>query len=59
MNHFRHQKYKNKELNNTQVLNEKDFKAINKCIKDRDKKKKKELTKKRTFTKKTWYNWSK
>ena len=52
MNHFRHQKYKNKELNNTQVPNENDFKASNKCIKDRDKLKKKRTNKEENIYKK-------
>ena len=42
MNHLRHQKYKNKQLNNTRVLKvkkstlelENDFKPINKSIND-------------------------
>ena len=56
---LRHQKYKNKRLNNAQVLKvknstlelENDFKLINISINDMDKFEKKELTKKRTFTK--------
>ena len=52
MNHLRHQKYENKRLQNS-------FKSINISINDMDKfgEKKKELTKKRTFTKNTWYDW--
>ena len=46
MDHLRHQKYKNKWLENN-------FKPINISINDMDKFEKKELTKKRTFTKKT------
>ena len=56
---LRHQKYKNKRLNNAQVLKvknstlelENDFKLINISINDMDKFEKKELTKKRRFTK--------
>ena len=52
MDHLRHQKYKNKGLENN-------FKLINISVNDMDKfeKKKKELTKKRTCTKNTWYDW--
>ena len=56
MGHLRHQKYKNKRLENN-------FKPINISMNDIDKfekKKKKELTKKSTFTKNNWYdcyNW--
>ena len=49
MEHLRHQKYKNKQLQNN-------FKVINISINDTDKfEKKKELSKKRTFTKK--HDW--
>ena len=65
MDRLRHQKYKNKQLNNTRLLKvknstlklENDFKPINISINDMDKFEKKELTTKRTFTKNTWYNW--
>ena len=50
MDHLRHQKYKNKRLENN-------FKTINISINDMDKFEKKELTKKRTFTKNIWYDW--
>ena len=53
MDHLRHQKYKNKQIENN-------FKPINISINDIDKFEKKELTKKKTFTKNTsydWYNW--
>ena len=50
MDHLRHQKYKNKRLENN-------FKLINISVNDMDKLKK-ELTKNRAFTKNTWYNWS-
>ena len=49
MDHLRHQKYKNKRLGNN-------FKPINISINNMDKFEKKELTKKRTFTKSTWYD---
>ena len=49
MDHLRHQKYKNKRLGNN-------FKPINISIYNMDKFEKKELTKKRTFTKSTWYD---
>ena len=49
MNHLRHRKYKNKQLENN-------FKTINMSINYMDKFEKKELTKKRTFTKGTWYD---
>ena len=45
MDHLRHQKYKNKRLENN-------FKPIHISINDMDEFEKKELTKKRTFTKK-------
>ena len=62
MDHLRHQKYKNKQLNNTLVLKAKNntlelenhFKPINTSLNDMNKFKKKELTKKGTFTKNTW-----
>ena len=44
MDHLRHHKYKSKRLENN-------FKGINISINDVDKFEKKELTKKRTFTK--------
>ena len=46
MDHLTHQKYNNKRLENN-------FKSINISINDMDKFEKKELTKKRTFTKNT------
>ena len=63
MNHSTHQKYKNKQLNNTpktRILKVKksrlklknDFKPINVSIDDMDKFEEKELTKKRAFAKK-------
>ena len=59
MNHLRHKKYRNKQLNNARVLKvknnplelEKDFKPINISINDIDKFEKKELTKKETSVK--------
>ena len=61
MNHLRHQKYENKQLNNTQVLKVKNsplelenvFKPTNISLKDMNKLLKKELAKERTFTKNT------
>ena len=50
MDHLRHQKYKNKRLENK-------FKIINISINDMDEFEKKEPTKKRTFTKYNWYDW--
>ena len=50
---MRHQKYKNKHRNR----NRKQFQPIKISINDMDKFEKKELTKKRTFTKNTWYYW--
>ena len=51
MDHLRHQKYKNKELNNTRILKvknstlelENDFKSINIFINDIDKFRKKKI----------------
>ena len=50
MDHLRCQKCKKKQL-------EKNFQIINIYITDADKSEKKELTKKRTFTKNTWCDW--
>ena len=51
MKHLRHQKYRNKRLENN-------FKPIKISINDMDEfEKKKELTKKKAFTKNTWYEW--
>ena len=49
MDHFRHKEYKKKQLKNN-------FRTINISINDMNKFEKKELTKKRTFTKNTWYD---
>ena len=49
MHHLRHQKYKNKRLENN-------FKPINMSMHNMNKLEKKELTK-RTLTKNTWYDW--
>ena len=57
MDHLRHQKYKIKQLKNSALELENDFKSINISINDMDKFEKKELTKKRTFTKNTWWDW--
>ena len=62
MDHLRHQKYKTKELKNSTLELEINFRPINISINDIDRfKKKKELKKKRKFTKNTWYDrydWS-
>ena len=52
LDHLSHQKYKIKKLENN-------FKLINISINDMNKfeKKKKELTKKRTYIKNTWLDW--
>ena len=50
MDHLRHQKYKNKRLENK-------FKIINISVNDMYEFEKKEPTKKRTFTKTNWYDW--
>ena len=52
MDHLRHQKYKNKKIQDSTLKLENNFKLINKSINDMDKFEKKELTKKRTFIKK-------
>ena len=58
MDHLRHQKYKTKQLKNSTLELEINFKPINISINDMDRfKKKKELKKKRKFTKNTWYDW--
>ena len=57
MNHLRHQKYKNKQSNNTRVLKvrnsplelEKDFEPINISINDMDKFKKKKTNKEKNI----------
>ena len=57
MDHLRHQKYKNKQLKNSILELENNFKPINISINDMNKFEKKELTKKRAFTKNNWYDW--
>ena len=61
MDHLRHPKYKNKQLNNSNLQLKNNVKLINISINDMDKFEKKELTKnnnnKKTFTKNTWYDW--
>ena len=57
MDHLRHQKYKTKELKNRNFELENNFKPMNMSINIMDKLEKKELTKKRTFPKNTWYDW--
>ena len=48
MDHLRHQKYKNKQLKNSNLELKNNFKPINISINDIDKLKKKELTKNKT-----------
>ena len=65
MNQLRHQKYKNKQLNNTRVLKvknsslelERDFKLVNISINDMDKLKKQKTSKEKKFYVNTWYDW--
>ena len=54
MDHLRH---KSKQLKNSTLELENNFKPINIYINGMDKFEKKELTKKITFTKNTWYDW--
>ena len=55
MDYLRHQKYKNKQLKNSTIETENNYKSISISINDMDKFEKKELAKKRTFTKNNWY----
>ena len=55
MGNLRHQKYKNKQLKNSTVELENNFKIINISINDIDKFAKKKKIKKRAFTKSIWY----
>ena len=55
MDYLRHQKYKNKQLKNSTIETENNYKSISISINDMDKFEKKELAKKRTFTKSNWY----
>ena len=55
MDYLRHQKYKNKQLKNSTIETENNYKSISISINDMDKFEKKELAKKRTFTKINWY----
>ena len=58
MDYLRHQKYKNKQLKNSNLELENNFNPIKLSINDMDKfEEKKELPKIRTFTKSTWYDW--
>ena len=58
MDHLRHQKYKNKQLKNSSLELENNFKPINISTNNMDKFEKiKELTKNRTLAKNTWFNW--
>ena len=50
MDYLKHPKYKNERLENN-------FIPTNISINEMDKFDKKELTKKRAFAKKTWYDW--
>ena len=51
MGYLRHQKYKNKQLKNSTIETENNYESISISINDMDKFEKKELAKKRTFTK--------
>ena len=51
MVHLRHQKYKKKQIKNSTLELENNFKPISISINDMDKFEKRELTKKRTLTK--------
>ena len=55
MDYLRHQKYKNKQLKNSTIETENNYKSISISINDMDKFEKKELAKKTTFTKNNWY----
>ena len=58
MDHLRHQKYKDKQLKNSSLELENNFKPINISTNNMDKFEKiKELTKNRTLAKNTWFNW--
>ena len=57
MDHLRHQKYKNNRLKKSIFEIENNFKPINISINYLDEFEKKELAKKRTFTKNTWHDW--
>ena len=58
MDHLRHQKYKNKQLKNSSLELENNFKPINISTNNMDKFEKiKELTKNRTLAKNTWFDW--
>ena len=58
MDHLRHQKYKNKQLKNSSLELENNFKPINISTNNMGKFEKiKELTKNRTLAKNTWFNW--
>ena len=57
MNHLRHHKCQNKQLQSSTLELQNNFKPINISINDMDIFEKKERTKKRTCTKNTWYDW--
>ena len=55
---MRHEKYNNKQKKNRSLESENNFKPDKISITDMDKFGKTKLTKKRTFTKNTWYDWN-
>ena len=58
MDHLRHQKYKDKQLKNSSLELQNNFKPINISTNNMDKFEKiKELTKNRTLAKNTWFDW--
>ena len=57
MDHLRHQKCKNKQLKNSTLESENNFKPSNISMNDMEKFEKKELTKNRTFTRSSWNDW--
>ena len=57
MDHLRHQKCKNKQSKNSTLELENYFKPSNISMNDMEKFEKKELTKKRTFTRSSWNDW--
>ena len=57
MDHLGQQKYKDKQFKNNTYELENCFKPINISINDMDKLEEKELLKKKTFRKLTWYDW--
>ena len=57
MDHLRHQKCKNKQLKNSTLELDNNFKPSNISMNDMEKFEKKELTKNRTFTRSSWNDW--